>query len=96
MDRPDTADFWRLSDLVRALDAQSALHDEGRALSDELERHVDSASAEYIAFQRALRVAQHVRDHGPGIEVLVSALTACWLEGFICGRRFPEPVEPAA
>lgn len=94
-ERPDTPTFWRLSDLVRSLDAKAVIGTEDAMWKALEEVGADAPSVEYVASQRMLRMFQHMgidpmKDQALAVSVM-SAITVAWMEGFIAGRRFEEP-----
>lgn len=74
--RPDHPDFWLMSQAVLDLDAQS---ESGQGAPEIAGRHIDLASATYMARQRTIRV---MRGQPAAGRVQV---TAAWLDGFIAG-----------
>ena len=81
-DRPDHPDFWRLTAVVMGLDiAVEAGEDVNHT---RLGKAVDLASVRYMARQRAMRARALTAKPFPGWSPL-RALTAVYLDGFLCG-----------
>jgi hypothetical protein len=81
-DRPDHADFWKLSRIILYMDADAETYDGFERLVDEA--GVDHRSLSYVAMQRALR------SHGGDISDpdAVVRTAAVWIDGFITGNRY--------
>jgi hypothetical protein len=75
--RPDHPDLWLISQAVLDLDAMA---DAGQNAPEIAGRHIDLASAVYMARQRALRAMASVQERP--IEVV---LAGAWLDGLIAG-----------
>lgn len=74
--RPSHPDFWKLSELVLQMDAES----QGRGIDEMLNEYVDDKSFSYLAVQRAGRFA------GTPTDVMMCA--ASTVQGFVLGVRY--------
>lgn len=93
--RPDTADFWRLSEVVNEADIRMdeavGLPAKQEVFEQVLGGMVDRQSVSYIALQRAMRALGVVtsEDLAANMEQ-VNRLTALFIDGFMVGHNFRE------
>jgi hypothetical protein len=91
-DRPESAEFWKLSDIVHYLDGQAT--EGGKSPSqivEEADNPVPGEVVTYIAKHRTARALtqilnlteEHAFDHP-----FLSILAACWVDGFATGQRW--------
>jgi len=82
--RPDHPDFWKLSEVLLSMDAETDTPGGfEKAVAD---ANVDVASLTYVALQRARRA--YLGDD-PAVTM---AFCAVWLDGFIAGQRYGDRV----
>ena len=101
-DRPDHADFWRLSSIVLKLDggvSDPQVVGGGVDLFDRLKEVITSdESAIYMCNQRTSMFLNALRKADPrwaaGVALLGphigAAMASMWLEGFVVGNHFKE------
>jgi hypothetical protein len=86
--RPDHPDYWRISEIVLALDALveagTTVDAAAAVLQAGYQNAADLGSVTYTAIQRARHLGG---GRGP---VLLQALAAMWLEGFTVGMAFEQ------
>lgn len=82
-DRPQSPEFWRISEIVLELDAGDKSMTE--VIGSEMPSFEDVA---YPASNRCHHIAT-LFDINPSLQVK-AGLMAAWMEGFIVGKRFSE------
>lgn len=84
--RPDTADFWLLAEVVQDFDSAA---DDGTPIDRLIAPIVDMDSLVYMAQQRALRAQMAdnplIAQSKLPLEVKLAGL---WMEGFAAGAQF--------
>lgn len=81
--RPQSADYWRISEVILWLDGQA---DAGVQVEAVVADAVDLEAALYAGKQRALRaVGEPLRGTRP-----VELLAGMWLDGFMAGMLFQQ------
>jgi hypothetical protein len=79
--RPDSADFWLLSQVV--IDNDTAMDNETIDFDDRLAQVIEPDAVAYMAQQRALRIV------GPSATKLqLAKVASIWLDAFIAGATF--------
>lgn len=89
--RPDHPDFWRLSEIVVALDRTSEEAGDGFDMAAHIGEIIDPDSLVYVATQRV----QHlIRSQVAGpidpelLDLLVVMVSSAWVEAFCVGARY--------
>lgn len=80
--RPQSQDFWRLSEIVLWMDGKT--EDEGFNFEAFLKEAADPEALLYMAEQRGFRSVLAAVEGGK----LNASPTAAWLDGFLVGYRF--------
>lgn len=82
--RPDTPDFWRISEILLQHDGQAT--EGGLTLNDIIHDTVDHPTLSYVALQRAGLL---IRATGlPDTAEMRTALASSWLDAFLAGAQF--------
>lgn len=86
-DRPDTLDFWRLSQVVLGLDASAQ---EGKDALKVLDGVIDAPSLAYTTEQRIQSILQAVSGGHSGLVALnpVALLESVFMSGVVIGIKF--------
>ena len=88
MPRPDTPDFWKMSDAVLKLDGrvEAAMTNEEKheVFVSTVGEYVDIESLSYMAVQRAIRVVPP----SPKNADMIQKLAAIFMDAFIIGCEF--------
>lgn len=87
-DRPNHPDYWRLSEIVLQLDAQTLVDEV--SIEDQVAKDVNIDSEFYIAVGRALRFRAKMDGPIMSPTEFTAFCTALWTEGFLVGCRFQQ------
>lgn len=90
-DRPDSPDFWSLSECVLWMDGRAS---EGKGFRATLQEFIDTDVAEYFAKSRAgmalLSDPTSLPSHLNEFEKLRITVAAAWIDGFMAGAKFQQ------
>ncbi len=88
--RPDTAAFWALSEILIDLDAVA----EKFGLEAAIDNAVDVQTLMYVAQQRAFRALQiETLAELESREEEINKVTAAWMDAFIAGTKYGKKLE---